>query len=123
MGQKVLLIGLRSSSVDFTKWPDLTAEKLEGAFAKILQDLTSQGFLAKWCLTDTGETAEAQVIESLESHAPDVVLIGAGIRTDPDHFLLFERIINIVHSRALGARITFNTSPFDSVEAVRRWSE
>ncbi len=122
MKRRVLLIGLRSSSVDFAKWPELTTEKLEAAFNQVLQDLTSQGYEAKWCLTDTGETAEEQVQETLNSFQPEIVLIGAGVRTDPDHFILFERIINSVHSNAPNARIAFNTSPFDSVEAVERWT-
>jgi hypothetical protein len=37
--------------------------------------------------------------------------------TGPD-FLLFERLINVVHEAAPGARIAFNTSPADTAEAV-----
>ncbi|MGF1484815.1 MAG: hypothetical protein ACFBZ8_10685 [Opitutales bacterium] len=118
---KVLMIGLRSDAVDFEKWPELTKEKLETAFAQILQAFTELGFVAQWCLTDRGETAEAQVREALAAQVPDVVLIGAGVRTDPDHFLLFEKVINLVHRDAPQARIAFNTLPFDSVEAVQRW--
>ena len=48
-------------------------------------------------------------------------MIGAGVRTDADHFLLFEMVINLVHEHAPQAKICFNTQPLDSVEAVERW--
>ncbi len=121
MSKKVLLVGLRSASVDFAKWPQLSVEKLEAAFQEVLADLRAAGFEAEWCLTDTGETAERQLVEALTENTPDVVLIGAGVRTDPDLFLLFERMVNVVHREAPSSRIAFNTLPFDSVEAVRRW--
>lgn len=120
--QTVLLIGLRSDSVNFEKWPQLSVEKLEASFKQVISELATEGYAATWCLTDTGETAEAEVINAIEQHNPDFVLIGAGVRTDPDHFLLFEKVINIVHTNAPKARILFNTLPYDSLEAVKRWS-
>ena len=118
---KILLVGLKSSSVDFEKWPQLSVEKLEKAFSSIVEELTKNGFSARWCLTDTGETAEEELSESIESFGPDLVLVGAGIRTDPDLFLLFEKIINIIHKKAPHACIAFNTNPFDTIEAINRW--
>jgi len=50
------------------------------------------------------------------------VVIGAGIRTIPADFLLFERLVNVVHRNAPGARICFNTKPSDTAEAVQRWA-
>ena len=119
---KVVLIGLRSSVVDYDKWPELSPEKLEAAFEQILNELTAAGHQANWCLTDTGATAEAQDTKTLLAERPDVVVVGAGVRTDPDHFLLFEMVINLIHAHAPQAKIAFNSSPFDTVDAVRRWS-
>ncbi len=51
----------------------------------------------------------------------DCVLVGAGVRTVPTHFLLFEKIINTIHAHAPGAKICFNTKPSDTAEAVNRW--
>ena len=48
--KRVLLIGLRSDSVDYEKWPELSREKLEAAFAQVLNDLESEGFDPVWCL-------------------------------------------------------------------------
>lgn len=117
----VLLVGLKSSVVDFEKWPQLTQEKLEAAFEKILGEFTALGYGAKWCLTDTGETAEQQLTDALISFQPDVVLIGAGVRVDPDCFLLFEKMINIVVQNSPNSKIAFNSNPHDSVAAVQRW--
>ncbi|MEM6849465.1 MAG: hypothetical protein AAF580_15605 [Pseudomonadota bacterium] len=51
----------------------------------------------------------------------DVVLIGAGVRRDDDYFLVFERLVNVVHEHAPSARIAFNTGPTDTAAAVQRW--
>ena len=48
----------------------------------------------------------------------DCIMIGAGVRTLPEHFLLFEKLINVVHAEAPSARIAFNTKPSDTAEAV-----
>lgn len=119
---KILLVGLQSSSVDFEKWPQLSVEKLEKGFSDIIEALTQQGFSATWCHTDTGENAENKLSESIKSFGPDLVMVGAGIRTDPDLFLLFEKVINVIHKRAPQASIAFNTNPFDTIEAINRWS-
>ena len=58
---------------------------------------------------------------TLEAGEYDVILIGAGVRTVPAYFALFEQLVNIVHEHAPRARICFNTRPDDSQEAVLRW--
>lgn len=120
--KSVLLVGLKSSVVDFEKWPQLSVEKLEAAFKQVVSDLQNEGFEARWCLTDTGETAEQQLSDALREHSPDIVLIGAGVRADPDHHLLFEKMINLVMRISPQSNIAFNSLPNDSVEAVKRWA-
>lgn len=39
----------------------------------------------------------------------------------PEHLLLFEKLLNLVHAQAPGAKICFNTKPTDTPEAVQRW--
>ena len=58
----------------------------------------------------------------LTSEPFDVVLIGAGVRKDEEHFLVFERLVNVVHEHAPHARMAFNTGPMDSAAAVQRWA-
>ena len=43
------------------------------------------------------------------------------IRVLPSSFLLFEKVINVLHANAPQAKLCFNTKPSDTAEAVRRW--
>ncbi len=122
MSKNVLLIGLRSDVVDFSKWPELTREKLEASFEKTIAELTKDGYNAQWCLTDLGKTAVEVISAKLRERKNNVVVIGAGVRKDPDLLLLFERIINTIVEVSPNSKIAFNTLPFDTVEAVKRWS-
>jgi hypothetical protein len=121
--KRVVMIGLLPSVVDLSSFPGLTREKLAASLQREEQSLRDLGFDASWVLTDLGETAEAVVRAKLDEKPCDVVLIGAGVRTVPAYFLLFERLLNIVHERAPGAKICFNTRPDDTREAVLRWIE
>ncbi len=117
----VLMIGLDPAVVNYEKWPGLSPEKLEGALRRDEASLNELGYQASICFIDHGETAAATIRAQLEATRYDCILIGAGVRTDPDEFLLFEKAINVVHEIAPQARICFNTGPTDSVAAVQRW--
>ncbi|MEJ8849334.1 hypothetical protein [Variovorax rhizosphaerae] len=119
--QRVLLIGFDPSVVDYSKWPGLTPEKLYAAFDADAASFREAGFESQVCLVDLGAMAEESVRKVLAAQTFDVVLIGAGVRTSVDHFLLFEKLVNAVHQHAGKARICFNTGPTDSVAAVQRW--
>ena len=86
-----------------------------------VSSLNKLGYDARLCLTDFGETAEATVAAALEKKPYECVLIGAGVRTIGKNFLLFEKLINVVHQKAPQAKICFNTKPNDSMTAVQRW--
>ena len=119
---KIVMISLRTDAIDFSSWPDCSLEKLEAAFEQVASDLKEAGHDPVWCLTDTGDAAEKVVKKALSAHQPDVVLIGAGVRTDPDHLMLFEKVINLVQHYAPQTKIAINTRPSDSVSTVERWS-
>ena len=120
--KSILLVGLHPDAVDYAKWPELSDDKLRTAFEQVRTELTTTGFNAHWCLVGAGPEANDTLADALAKHTPDVVLLGAGVRTDPDHHLLFEQLINTIHAAAPHAKIAFNTSPFDSAEAVARWT-
>ena len=120
--KQVLIIGLEPSLVDFSAIPDMNAEKVRSNLEADRARLADLGYQAELCLTDLGETAEDMVAARLSAKAFDCVVIGAGIRTIPTHFLLFERLVNVVHRTAPAAAICFNTRPSDTAEAVRRWA-
>ena len=119
--KNVLLVGLDPSVVNYDRWPGLTAEKLEAGLRREEAALNDGGYNASICFVDHGETAAKVVSATLSEKHYDCILIGAGVRTDPDEFLLFEMLINLVHDKAPGAKICFNTGPTDSVDAVKRW--
>lgn len=119
--KRVIIIGLKPEVADYSNWPGLTPEKLMTELKTDEATLNSLGYDAQLCLVDLDETAETVVTQKLTETAFDCVMIGAGVRTVPDKFLLFEKLINIVHKHAPAARICFNTKPSDTAEAVQRW--
>ena len=119
--KSILLIGLKPEVVDFNKWPHLSIEKLNTAFKEIIDQLENLGYDAELCLTDLGETALKVVQAKLEETNYAVVVIGAGVRTDPDLLELFEAVINQIHESSPKSKIAFNSNPDDTVEAVQRW--
>ena len=119
---KVLMIGLDPKVVDYAHLPvKLDEATLRAGLAADEKRLRDLGYDARWLLIDRGETAEAVVSAGLEETPFDCVLIGAGIRTITPMFLLFEKLVNVVHEKAPRAKICFNTVPEDTADSVRRW--
>lgn len=120
--KKVLLIGLDPKVVDYAHLPaKLDEPTLRASLATDEKRLRDLGYDARWLLVDRGETAEVVVSAALEDKAVDCILIGAGIRTIPPLFLLFEKLVNVVHEKAPRAKICFNTLPEDTAASVQRW--
>ena len=120
MPKSVLALGLDPSFVDFTRLPEITPDRLRAFIDSQLDRLRGLGYEVDTCLVDLGETAEAVTERHLSLRSFDCVVIGAGLRAPPQ-LLLFEKLINLVHAQAPGAKICFNTTPADTAEAVQRW--
>ncbi|WP_223429104.1 hypothetical protein [Tateyamaria pelophila] len=67
-------------------------------------------------------TATDQLAHALKDSSYDVVMIGAGVRKDDDHFLICEKLVNLVHEDAPRARIVFNTGSTVSDATIQRWA-
>jgi len=122
--KSVLVIGLDPTLIDFSQpgyAPGLDATKVLAGLKSSEDELARLGYSVQMCLTDFGETAEAVLQSQLKQKRFDCVLIGAGVRTVPSNFLLFEKLINVVHEHAPQAKLCFNTIPSDTAEAVKRW--
>jgi hypothetical protein len=122
----VLVIGfeptlLDFSSAEFAAFPGLDAPKVLHALKADEARLRDLGCDVELCLIDLGETAETVVADRLRRKQFDCILIGAGVRTIPSHFILFERLINLLHAHAPQAKLCFNTNPGDTAAAVQRW--
>ncbi len=122
--KSVLVIGLDPALIDFSRpgyAPGMNAAKVLAGLKSSDEELTRLGYSVQLCLTDFGETAEAVVQSRLAENRFDCILIGAGVRTNPNNFLLFEKLINVVHEHAPQAKLCFNTLPSDTAAAVKRW--
>lgn len=121
---RVLVVGLDPAVVDYSRTPvpGLTAEILTATLEAERAKLTALGYEVRMLHIDTGGTAEAVTRDALAQGSYDCIVIGAGVRLAPQHFLLFEKIVNVVHAAAPAtARICFNTRPDDTADAVLRW--
>lgn len=119
----VLLVGLHQDAVDYSKWPGLDRKMLSDSFLRTRERLEKEGFTTKWCLTAADESAEIQLSRDIREFQPEVIMIGAGIREDPDLLPLFERLVNRIIHLSPKSKIAFNTSLEDTVSAVKRWSD
>ena len=121
VGKSVLIIGFEPTLLDYSTIPDLDAAKVMVQLKADEAHLRGLGYEVDFCLTDLGETAEAVVLDRLRRKQFDCIVIGAGVRTIPKYFILFEKLINMVHDHAPQAKLCFNTKPSDTAEAVQRW--
>ncbi|HEY4121579.1 MAG TPA: hypothetical protein VGM56_27125 [Byssovorax sp.] len=119
--QRVVYVGLEPSLVDFSSLPGLDAEKVRAGIRAELERLAAAGYDATFVGVDLGETAARTLADALSTSRVDCVVIGAGVRTLPEHLALFEQLVNAVLSAAPTARLAFNTKPGDTLDAVRRW--
>jgi DNA-binding LacI/PurR family transcriptional regulator len=120
----ILIVGLDPELIDFSQpgyAPGMNASKVLAGLKSSEEELTRLGYNVQRCLTDFGETAEAVLRTELQQKQFDCILIGAGVRTNPSNFLLFEKMINVVHAHTPQAKLCFNTLPSDTAAAVKRW--
>lgn len=99
--------------------PGLTAAKVRAAVEADSAKLEALGYSVK---SHDGKTAEAVLTDALTNSRYDCIMIGAGQRVVPPYFLLFEKLINVMHRQAPGlTKLCFNSNPTDTAEAVKRW--
>jgi len=122
MKKKILLVGWHlSESTDYSKWPDLNAEKLNNDLVQEKDILINEGHDAKW-LYLRNINADFDMINKTPTDSQyDCFLIGVGVRLDSSAFITFERLINTIHTASPNAKICFNTNLTDIAEAVKRW--
>ena len=121
MAKHVVICGLAPEVVDYDRYPGLTAERLMAALKADAGRLEALGYTVELCLVSDVAAGDTQLANTLARGECDCVLIGAGVREDPELFLLFEKLVNAAHQYAPDAKICFNTRPIDTAEAVRRW--
>jgi hypothetical protein len=118
--RSILLIGVDPALIDAGIMAQLNVSGMGVSRAVIDAELAGLGFTVQRCVLDLGATAESVLEKALSTGAFDCVMIGAGLRLIPEHTLLFERVINVVHRLAPVALLSFNSYPGDTVDAARR---
>lgn len=120
--ERILMIGLHPSALDYSKLPDLDKVTLTARIEAGSAALRAAGFDAVSCQIPADP---AQAETRIREHLPDgpfgLVMISAGSRANITYTLLFERIVNVVAEAAPGIRFCFNTSPENTVDTLRRW--
>ena len=122
--KKVLLIGIDPKLIDSslattTGWD---TNRVRAAAQDINKRLMELGYEVQSCLIDPKDTSQGIILDTRSKEKFDCIMVGAGVRTLPQHTVLFEKIINTIHQKAPPtSKICFNTNPSDTVEAVLRW--
>jgi hypothetical protein len=117
-----LSIGLHPSAIDYRRYPDLDEATLAARIAIGEEAMRAAGFDIVSCQTPAEpDAAEIRLRDCMAGRTFRVAMIGAGVRMAPEHTLLFERLVNVVNELAPGISFCFNTSPEDTVHALRRW--
>ena len=117
----VLALGLDPRFADFSTMPQFTPQLIRSYVESEIAGVRQLGYAVDLHLIAPGEDGEAEVEAALRGKDYACVVIGAGLREAPEQFLLFERILNLVHRLAPQARVAFNTAPGDTAEAIGRW--
>ncbi|MFD5497151.1 hypothetical protein ACFYY3_08370 [Streptomyces sp. NPDC001812] len=120
---KVLAIGLHPSALDYSRMPEGVDEAaLTARIGAANAALREAGFDAVPCLIDASPDRAAETVrEQLRKHTFGLAMIGGGVRMLPENTLLFERLVNVLTEEAPWIRLCFNTTPEDTIEALRRW--
>ncbi|MEV0947921.1 hypothetical protein [Rhodococcus sp. NPDC049939] len=126
MTVKVLQIGLDPdlidyTSTDFAQFKGLTRDALRKANDDNVAALRAAGFDVDNILIDFGETAIDVIRDAITTTRYDAVLIGAGVRMVASNTLLFESLINLVHTELPSARVIFNCRPQPTPDDIYRW--
>jgi len=120
-GPAVLSIGLHPSAVDYGKHPGLDEATLTARIEAGEARLRAAGFDFVSCqIPAEPDEAKLKVRDCAGSEVFDVAMIGAGLRMAPEHTVLFERLVNVLRDISPGITFCFNTSPEDTVDALRR---
>ncbi|MFE1937690.1 hypothetical protein ACFW95_46465, partial [Streptomyces sp. NPDC059474] len=107
MSPSMLTVGLDPALVDDSAssraaFPEIDAEVVRAGVAAERARLAELGFTVDVCLLDYGRTAEAVYRATLSGKDYDIVMIGAGVRLDPELTPLFEILVDTTRELAPG---------------------
>lgn len=120
----VLCVGLDPATMDYTMPglpAGLNADSLSRSLDAMIGAIRAQGYDADLCGVSSDAGPARDTLErALGAKRYDVVSIGAGVRLLAAHTVLFEALVNTVREAAPGPKLCFNSSPTDTLDAIRR---
>ena len=111
----IVLIGLPRDHPTVPDFVRAQLDALEGSMRK-----KGVQFQLVGAMPDQSAATLKQVLSSYCSPV-DGVVIGNGYRSFGDRTVEFEQLVNIAREYAPTAKLLFNTTPADTVDAVKRW--
>ena len=121
---KVLFVGQRPDTVDFSDPalpPGFDAAKIQAGIDLAAVRISEKGWSGDICMISPDDAGIDMLKSQFATTTYDCVIIGGGLRLPPKSLLLFERVVNAVHTGAPGAAIAFNTRPEDTADVAARW--
>jgi hypothetical protein len=121
--ERVLFIGIHPDAFGPGELPPgMTVATLAAQIERGWAAIEAEGITGEWCgIGKDPDDAEAELRRRFAEMPFGLAVIGGGIRLLPENTVLFERIVNVLIDLQPGIRLSFNTSPENSLEALRRW--
>lgn len=120
---KAVIVGLDPALLDVAPGPydDVTSKRVRAAMDDAVASLEASGIEGSlFLLAGPTETTLIDLEAALRQRQPDAVMIGAGVRLDPELSWFFERMVNLVVAVTPKAKLCFNETPEAMATAVRR---
>jgi hypothetical protein len=121
---RVLFVGQAPETVDFSDPslpPGFNAQKIQAGIDLAAAQIAERGWVGDLCMIPPDAAGISMLEKQLAAATYDCVVIGGGMRLPPKGLVLFEKVVNAIHTAAPGAAIAFNTRPEDTAEAAARW--
>ncbi|EIM80583.1 uncharacterized protein STEHIDRAFT_172341 [Stereum hirsutum FP-91666 SS1] len=123
MAPSILLFGL---SYKDPMIPEHLREQLRTSLDKLDTDMPKTGYNYEslFCGPEGFESAPdsivSPIVDKLQKMKWDVVVIGFGVRGKPELTLYFEKLVNAIREYAPQAKLGFNSSPGETLDAAKR---
>lgn len=99
----------------------LTVEELAAQIERGWAAVQAAGVVGEVCsVSKDPDEAEAEIRKRFAERTFGLALVGSGVRLLPENTVLFERIVNVLVDLQPDIRLSFNTSPENMLEAIRR---
>lgn len=123
---RVLFVGFPAQSLSPAELApmNLTVEELAVQIERGWAAVEAQGVVGEFFgISKDPDEAEAQLRKRLAEDDFGIALIGGGVRLLPAYTVLLERIVNVLIDVQPEIRLSFNTSPQNALDAIRRWTD